>query len=104
MTGSRILIVDDETLVRLDISMRLGDLGYEVASVGSGEEALALMAEFRPELVLMDITIAGDLDGIETARRIPEELQVAVIYLTAYSEESTLKRARATLELTRLMQ
>ena len=62
----------------------------------SGAQALQQIAEHRPDVVLMDIHIEGEIDGIETAARIPAELQIPVIYLTAYSEEATLERARAT--------
>src|SRR5690606_23612381 len=61
-----------------------------------GVEALGLIEEKRPALVLMDIGIEGELDGIETASRIPAEYHIPVIYLTAFSEEATLERARAT--------
>ena len=97
MAIGRILIVEDETLVQLDLSLQLTQLGYDVVGAArSGEEALALISRTRPDLVLMDVTISGEIDGVETAQQIPPDLHVAVIYLTAYSEESTRARAGET--------
>jgi len=94
--ASRILVVEDERIVALHLRRQLMTLGYEIDAVASGAEALAKIIESRPDLVLMDIHIEGPMDGIETVARIPAELQIPVIYLTAYSEETTLERARAT--------
>jgi diguanylate cyclase (GGDEF)-like protein/PAS domain S-box-containing protein len=97
MMASRILVVEDERIVALNLQQRLVKLGYEVpAIVASGEHALQKMQDLRPDLVLMDINIEGAMDGIETASRIPPELNIPVIYLTAYSEDATLERARGT--------
>jgi PAS domain S-box-containing protein len=94
---TRIMMVEDERIVALHLGQQLIKLGYEVvATVASGKQALDRINELRPDVVLMDIHIEGELDGIETAARIPEELQIPVIYLTAYAEEATLARARAT--------
>lgn len=96
MTAPRILLVEDERIVALHSQQRLVKLGYDVvAIVSSGAMALEKIAELHPDVVLMDIHIEGDMDGIETAMKIPAELDIAVIYLTAYSEEATLARARA---------
>lgn len=97
MTASRILIVEDERIVALNLQQRLTKLGYEVVGrAASGLEAIANARETKPDLVLMDIHIEGPTDGIETAKKLIDELQLRVIYLTAYSEDSTLERARAT--------
>ncbi|MDX2216684.1 MAG: ATP-binding protein [Oculatellaceae cyanobacterium bins.114] len=97
MVGEKILIVEDERVVARDIEKRLKKLGYSVsASVASGEEALQKAAELRPDLVLMDIQIKGEMDGIETAEHIQTELDIPVIYLTAYADEDTLQRAKVT--------
>ena len=97
MIKGRILVVEDERIVALSLRQQLIKLGYEVpAMVASGEAALRQIEALHPDLVLMDIRIEGDMDGIETAARIPGELTVPVIYLSAYSEEVTLDRARAT--------
>jgi PAS domain S-box-containing protein len=97
MTASKILLVEDERIPAFNLQQRLRKLGYDVPSiVPSGAEALALIERQRPDMVLMDIHIEGDIDGIETASRIPPEWMIPVIYLTAYSEEATLQRAAAT--------
>ncbi|MGQ0620228.1 MAG: two-component system response regulator [Panacagrimonas sp.] len=97
MNPQRILIVEDERIVALNLQQRLVKLGYDVVGrAASGVAAIAKARELRPDLVLMDIHIEGPIDGIETATRLNEELQLRVIYLTAYSEDSTLERARAT--------
>jgi diguanylate cyclase (GGDEF)-like protein/PAS domain S-box-containing protein len=93
----RILIVEDERIVALNLQQRLVKLGYDVVGrAASGAEALAKARETQPDLVLMDIHIEGPIDGIDTAARLIDELQLRVIYLTAYSEDTTLERARAT--------
>jgi signal transduction histidine kinase len=93
----RIMLVEDERLVAYNLQQRLQRLGYEVSAVvASCDEALARAREAPPDLVLMDIHIEGELDGIETAARLQEVADAPVVFLTAYSEESTLERARAT--------
>jgi PAS domain S-box-containing protein len=97
MTTPKIIVVEDERIVALHLKQQLSKLGYDVVAVAaSGDKALQAIAELRPDIVLMDIHIEGDLDGIDTARKIPPELELPVIYLTAYSEEATLERARET--------
>ncbi len=97
MSGRRILLVEDERIPAFNLQQRLKALGYDVPTVvTSGTDALRVVAEQRPDLILKDIHIEGDIDGIETVRRIPPELMIPVIYLTAYSEEVTLQRAAAT--------
>lgn len=96
--GAHILVVEDEAITARDIRTRLERLGYEVpAIVHSGEEALALAERQRPDLVLMDIRLAGPMDGIETARQLRERFGVPVTYLTAYADESTIARAKQTM-------
>lgn len=95
---TKILVVEDERIVALNLKQRLTRMGYEVTGVvTSGEKALAAIEAIRPDIVLMDIHIDGDMDGIATAAAIPPGLHLPVVYLTAYSEEATLERARATL-------
>jgi len=97
MPRPRILVVEDETIVSLDVQARLTDLGYEVAGVADrGEEALALAERERPDLVLMDIRLKGAMDGIAAAEEIRRRWNLPVVYLTAFSEESTLQRAKVT--------
>jgi PAS domain S-box-containing protein len=97
MKPARIVLVEDERIVALHLQQQLTSLDYEVAAVAaSGRAALEFIVRERPDIVLMDIHIEGDMDGIETVSRIPDDLQIPVIYLTAYSEEATLERAQAT--------
>jgi two-component system cell cycle sensor histidine kinase/response regulator CckA len=96
MTATKILVVEDERIVALHLKQKLTVLGYDVVAVASGEAALQKIGESRPDVVLMDIHIEGLMDGVETASRIPPDLEIPVIYVTAFSEEATLERARAT--------
>ncbi len=92
-----VLIVEDENIVALDLKTRLQTLGYEIAGVvPSGEEAVRIAEHQRPDILLMDIRLKGRLDGIETAERITRELDIPVVYLTAYADEQTLERAKLT--------
>ncbi len=94
---TRILIVEDETLVARHIQNMVGGLGYEVVGVtATGEEAVTLAQKTRPGLVLMDIMLRGQMDGIAAAREIWQTIGVPVVYLTAYADESTLHRAKLT--------
>ena len=92
---ARILIVEDETLIALELEEMLAELGYEVAgTAGSHAQAMALCAQApHPDLALMDINIRGDIDGIETARLIRDRFAIPSVFLTAYSDPSTLARA-----------
>src|SRR2546428_9415604 len=96
MPKSRILVVEDEILVREDIEDCLASLGHEVVSVAStGAEALRMIPTARPDLVLMDIRLKGDMDGVEAARQIRTNFRLPVIFLTAHADDSTLQRAKA---------
>ncbi|MEW5774692.1 MAG: HD domain-containing phosphohydrolase [Thermodesulfobacteriota bacterium] len=93
----RVLVVEDEPIVAMDIQHRLRKLGYAVVRVvPSGEDAVAAARELSPDLMLMDIMLEGRMDGIETAATIRETQDVPVIYLTAYADEKTLQRAKIT--------
>ena len=97
MSKTRIMIVEDEGIVALSIQKKLENLGYEVpAIIADGEEAIEQAAKVRPHLTLMDIMLAGEMDGIEAAGRIGERFNIPVIYLTANSDEQTLQRAKIT--------
>ncbi len=97
MIKTRILIVEDETIVALDVQDRLTELGYEVAGMTDrGNEALELANSSRPDLVLMDIHLKGKMDGIAAADAIRQHCHIPVIYLTAFSDENTLQRAKIT--------
>ena len=91
----KILIVEDEQIVAIDIESVLRHLGYRVVgTAGSGKEACRIVAESAPDLVLMDVRIDGTLDGIDTARRIRQTCDVPVVFLTAYTDDETLDRAK----------
>jgi len=97
MPKASILVVEDEGIVAEDIQMSLEDFGYEVPCVvSSGEEAVLKAGEFRPDLILMDVVLQGEMDGIETARRIQAGMGIPVVYLTAYADDEMLKRAKIT--------
>lgn len=94
-SAARILVVEDEAIVAMDISVRLRALGYEVVGPAStGVEALEIAEASRPDLVLMDVMLRGGMDGIEAARRIRETTGAPIVYLTAYADENTLRRAK----------
>ena len=93
----KILIVEDEKIVALDLKRRLTKLGYQVTGMAaSGDKALALVNQELPNIVLMDIHIQGDIDGVEVAATLQKIYSIPIIYLTAYSEEKTLSRAKTT--------
>jgi PAS domain S-box-containing protein len=95
--GANIFIVEDEGIIAHNIQSDLRKAGYRVAGVAdSGRDALEQIARSRPELILMDIRIRGDMDGIELARRVQEQFDVPVVYLTAHSDMETLQRAKVT--------
>lgn len=95
MARPRIMIVEDEGIVALQIKTSLEQRGYPIAGVfATGEEALANAASAAPDLVLMDMKLQGELDGIRTASLLRERHDVAVVFLTAHSEESTVERAK----------
>lgn len=97
MDAVRILIVEDELLIAKGLARKLKLLGYTVVGiVSSGIAAFEKVAETNPDLVLMDIVIKGDIDGIETAAKIHEKYGNPVIYLTAYADDITLERAENT--------
>jgi PAS domain S-box-containing protein len=100
----RLLIVEDEVIIAKDLERHLQKWGYQVDGIAtSGEEALQLILDLRPDLVLMDIRLGGKIDGIETAARIYELFDIPVIYLTAHADTNTLERAKLTRPLGYLM-
>jgi len=93
----RIMIVEDELTVADDIQNCLQNLGYSVvATVSSGEQSIKKAQELRPDLVLMDIILKKEMNGIQTAEIVQREFNIPVIYLTAYSDKKTLDRANVT--------
>ena len=96
-TPIKILIVEDEMIIAANISLQLTTLGYEVIGiVPRAEDALTCVKQDLPDIVLMDINLKGDLDGIETVKLIKEIHDVAVIYLTANADEANFNRAKST--------
>jgi signal transduction histidine kinase len=97
MTKTKVLVVEDEAIVAADLANKLEQMGYRViGSAASGEQAIAMAAEQRPDMVLMDIRLSGALDGIDTAERIRRDHAIPVVYLTAHSDADTLARALGT--------
>ena len=97
MTGSKIMIVEDEALVSMVLKETLTMFGYNVTSIAyNGYDAIQKAGENRPDLILMDVNLEGDIDGIETAERILDLYDIPVIYLSAYSDTGTLLRAMKT--------
>ena len=94
-TNTKILIAEDEAIIAMDIQMRLENAGYLVVAVAaSGEEAVQKTLEIHPHLVLMDIGLKGNLDGVAAACEIHRHLDTPIVYLSSYSNQSTLERAK----------
>jgi DNA-binding LytR/AlgR family response regulator len=92
-----ILVTEDESIVRKDIERSLKKLGYNVVgSADTGERAVELAIELRPDLALMDIMLKGKMTGIEAAEQIKKNIDIPIIFLTAYADESTLAKAKVT--------
>jgi len=97
MAKKKILLVEDEAMVAIDIKNTLIGMKYDVpAIVFSGEEVLKKVEEIQPDLILMDIVLKGEMDGIEASQQIRERFGIPVVYLTAYADSTTLKRAKIT--------
>lgn len=97
MPNKKILIVEDESIIAEDISDSLISLGYKITDiVYSGEEAIQSATESRPDLVLMDVNLQGEIDGITAAEVIRSRFAIPVVYLTAYADENTLRRVNST--------
>lgn len=95
-TPIKILVVEDEMIIAAKISMHLTNLGYEVTGIlPRGEEALLSVEENKPDIVIMDIRLKGDMNGIETAIRMQKNSDIAVIFLTANADEGTFNNAKA---------
>ncbi len=93
----RLLVLEDEAVVALDLCMRLTEMGFEVIGhAASARQAFGLAEQTRPDVVLVDVVISGDTDGIEAARIFQDRFQAGVIYLTAYGNEGIVSRALTT--------
>jgi CheY-like chemotaxis protein len=97
MGKARILIVEDDSIVAMDIENRLKNFGYSVAGIAnSAEQAIKKVEELKPNLVLMDIVLKGEMDGIEAAQIIRSRFDIPVVFLTAYADEEMFERAKLT--------
>ena len=96
-TKTRILIVEDDMIIAANLSLQLTKLGYEVTGIESrGEEAIYHARLNEPDIILMDVNLKGELDGIETVRQIQENRDIPIVYLTANNDEATFGRAKDT--------
>ncbi len=97
MAQTNVLVVEDESIVSKDIQHSLKKLGYNVVgAASSGEQAVKMAVETMPDIILMDIMLKGEMNGIEAATQIRAETNIPVIFLTAYADESTLNKAKVT--------
>ncbi|MCJ7542198.1 MAG: response regulator, partial [Desulfobacterales bacterium] len=91
----KIMVVEDEVVIALGLQQRLTEMGYDVIGISySGEEALGKARSLGPDLILMDIMIPGKLDGINVAEIVKSELGIPVVFLTAFSEDKIIERAK----------
>lgn len=97
MLKTKILVVENEAIIATDIQDMLEDLGYDVPAIASsGEEAIKKAEEIKPDLVLMNIGLKGDMDGIDAAAHIYNRFDIPFVYVTAYMDEKRLERAKVT--------
>ena len=95
MNAKKILVVEDDLIIQLFIEFTLKKIGVEVVGLArSGDETLKLLSNVKPDLILMDIGLIGDKDGIQTAEIIKSEFKIPFIFMTGNSDESTLLRAK----------
>ncbi len=96
LVGKSILLVEDDDIIARVADWRLKNLGYTVCGrATTAAEAMELVVKQKPDLVLMDINIKGDIDGIETAKMIKQGFSIPVIFVTSHSDGTTLERAKA---------
>jgi hypothetical protein len=97
MRPRNVLVIEDEAVIAMDLEEKLRKLGYQVVGQGTtGEEAVEQASEMRPDLILMDIRFKQGIDGIDAARTIRQRLDLPVVYVTAYSDDATVERAKLT--------
>ncbi|MCB1156978.1 MAG: response regulator [Leptospiraceae bacterium] len=97
MEAKRVLIVEDEAIIALQMKHLIRKWGYEVLEIiANGREAVEFALESKPDLILMDIFLADDMDGIEVTQKIHEQLKVPIIYVTASDDNLTYERAKKT--------
>ena len=90
----KILVVEDEMIIAADLSMELESIGYQVISIQTrAEDAIAMLTTNQPDLILMDIVLAGEMDGIDAAKHILDNFQIPVVFLTSNTDDATFQRA-----------
>ncbi|MBC7697649.1 MAG: response regulator [Bacteroidia bacterium] len=93
----KIMIVEDESIVAMDLSYQLEQMGYEVCAIeDNGLAAIKSAKKYQPDLIMMDIVIKGDMDGIQTAANINHQLKIPIVFLTAFNDDNTVNRATKT--------
>lgn len=96
MPTTKILVVEDEGIVSIDMRNILKQIGYPATeAVFSAEEAFEKIKEYQPDLILMDIGLKGEIDGIEAAKIIKERYNIPVVFLSGYADKNTLERAKS---------
>jgi DNA-binding LytR/AlgR family response regulator len=96
MTKPKILISEDEVIIAEDLAASLEDLGYTTCAIDSGQDTINRIRETKPDLVILDINLGGNSDGVEIGSRIKQEFGIPFIYLTAYADNATIDRAKKT--------
>ncbi len=97
MSNSKILVVEDEIIVAADLKNKLEKMGYTIIDTATtGHDAVKKSGETKPDLVLMDIMLKGEMDGIDAAQQIRDLYDIPIVYLTAYFDDETLERAKVT--------
>ena len=97
MVSSKILIVEDEIIIAIDLKIRLEDLGYYVPGIAvNGRDAIKKTGEKNPDIILMDILLNGDKDGIQVAQQIRNQYNVPIIYLTGSQNDGLIEKAGIT--------
>jgi two-component system, response regulator PdtaR len=97
MTGASVLIVEDDDILARVEDWRLKNLGYMISGrAATGAEAMEVVINKRPDVVLMDINIRGTMDGIETAQMIKKGYNIPVVYMSSHPDDATVERAKAT--------
>ena len=92
---ANIMVVEDEGVVSIDIRNMLKNAGYGIAAVAfQGDEAIRKAEQSSPDLVLMDIGLKGDIDGIEAAKKIRDRFRIPVVFLTGFADEATMSKAK----------
>jgi CheY-like chemotaxis protein len=90
MSTKRIMLVEDEEITSFDLETSLKEMGYEVVGIAtSGVDAISMATEHMPDLIIMDIILKGDMDGIEAATKINANLEIPMVYMTAHGDSET---------------